>query len=365
MTSSGAILQVIAQAAEEWAKTAYPYHTLASLGEPIKSFVRHPADDVEIEQADVLLFLMSAGVQHGSNWYFWVQKCLSIPEAPDRLVAALATGYDRVTYRALYALQLFDKTDVQRALDRSPKNLRPLINKVVVDHVFNGKVLSYVQEQTRSHDAEKAKKAAAVVREITNMCTTAPDFGKGDKKKVFISYNHRDAAHVEKIKLLIDGENLGIIIDTDYLRFGDNIKEFIRKSVRESDYTLAVISRNSLLSPWVIHEALETFMHEQVSGVPKYQPIVIDTCFYQNSFYLESVESIEQGIYELADYISALSKKGLTTKTLDDKKNQLIKLRNEMDTVLSRLSDNLHADCTTHEKMEENIKKLCGQLLER
>jgi hypothetical protein len=344
--------------------TGYPYHTIASLSEPIKSFVRHPSADIEISAKEVLLFLMSAGIQHGSNWYYWVDKNRDNPDAPARLIAALATGYDRVTYRALYALQLFNKDAVQKAIDQSPKDLRPIIRKAIAEHVFKGTVLSYLEEIKRSYDVEKAKKAAVVVREITNMCTTTPDFGKGDKKKVFISYNHKDADYVLKIKEILQGEEINFIIDTDYLRFGDNIKEFIERSVRESDHTLSVISKNSLLSPWVMLESLETLMHEHVHGKTKFLPLVVDDSFYQESFHFEAVKTIENGINELVDYIGELSRKGVTTTAYTAKMTRFIRLRNELDTVLYRLKENFSLDCTSNEKMAANLRKLCRQIQE-
>jgi len=166
------------------------------------------------------------------------------------------------------------------------------------------------------------------------------------------------------LRKLIGHENIGIIIDTEYLRFGDSIKDFIGHSVKNSDYTLAVISNNSLSSPWVIHEALETFMHEHVHGKTKYIPLVIDNSFYEDKFYIRAVERVDQGIYDLVNDISELSKKGVATTVLDTKKNQLVKLRNELGTVLGRLADNLYADCTTPESTMKNIKTLCRQMQE-
>lgn len=348
----------------QWATSNYPYHTIVSLTAPQKSFVRHPAREMEITSSEVLLFLMAAGLQHGGEWHYWVDKNLLNPFAPDQIAAALTTGYDRVTYRALYALQAFDKDLAQKAIEKVKDRIKDSMLKKLDDYVYQGKALDYIREQQRSSDPKKAEKAAEVFREISSFCKTAPDFGADDRKRVFISYNHKDSGIVDSLRRLIEQENIGIIIDTEYLRFGDSIKDFIGRSVKESDYTLAVISNNSLSSPWVIHEALETFMHEHMHGKTKYIPLVIDNSFYEDKFHIRAVERVDQGIYDLVNDISELSKKGVATTVLDMKKNQLIKLRNKLGTVLGRLADNMYADCTTPESTMKNIKRLCRQIQE-
>jgi len=103
-------------------------------------------------------------------------------------------------------------------------------------------------------------------------------------------------------------------------------------------------------------------MHEHVHGKTKYIPLVIDNSFYEDKFYIRAVERVDQGIYDLVNDIAELSKKGVPTIVLDTKKNQLIRLRNELGTVLSRLADSLYADCTTSESTQKNIQRLCMQI---
>lgn len=358
------LLHEITELASKWTQSGFPYHTIVSLDAPLKAFVRNPERDTEIASPEVLLFLLAAGLQHGGEWHHWVDKNLTNPGAPNRIAFALTKGFDRVTYRALYALQVFNKDAVQKAVEKVKNEITGSTYKKLDEYVYRGKVLGYIQEQQRSSDPKKAEKAAEVFREIRNFCKTAPDFGVDSRKKVFISYNHKDAVIVDSLRRLIEQENIGIIIDTEYLRFGDSIKDFIGRSVKDSDYTLAVISNNSLSSPWVIHEALETFMHEHMHGKAKYIPLVIDNSFYEDKFYVRAVERMDQGIHELVNDISELSKKDVATSVLDAKKNQLIRLRNELGTVLSRLADSLYADCTTPESSLKNIRRLCKQIQE-
>ncbi|KPA12339.1 Toll-Interleukin receptor domain protein, partial [Candidatus Magnetomorum sp. HK-1] len=85
---------------------------------------------------------------------------------------------------------------------------------------------------------------------------------KQHAKTLFISYNHKDIAFVKRLKNDLVQANIPLIIDIDSMKFGDDIREFIERSVKESDITLSVISENSLKSPWVMLETLETFLRE-------------------------------------------------------------------------------------------------------
>lgn len=72
------------------------------------------------------------------------------------------------------------------------------------------------------------------------------------KPKVFISYSHKDSDFVLKLKDKLEDKQVEILIDIEKLKYGDNIKDFISKTVRTTDYTVQVISINSLRSPYVM-----------------------------------------------------------------------------------------------------------------
>ena len=113
-------------------------------------------------------------------------------------------------------------------------------------------------------------------------------------KTLFISYNHKDLAFVNQLKIDLEKADIPLIIDIEHMRFGDNIQEFIERSVQESDITLSVISDNSLKSPWVMLETLETFQQENFNKVLRYIPIVIDTQFQSQVFSSKLIENIEK-----------------------------------------------------------------------
>jgi len=178
------------------------------------------------------------------------------------------------------------------------------------------------------------------------------------KKSVFISYHHKDKTFIQRLKNDLEQQNIPFIIDIDHMKFGDDISEFIEHSIQTSDITLAVISENSLKSPWVMLEALETFIMEDIEQRIRYIPLMIDNCFFRDNFYSLFIKSIEQTIDAIFDEISQLSKKYIHADALYVKHKRFINLRSNIDTVLFRLQENLVADFINETKYLQNFPRL-------
>ena len=122
--------------------------------------------------------------------------------------------------------------------------------------------------------------------------------------------------------------------------------------------TIAVISKHSLQSVWVIAEALETLMYEHVEGRKRFLPIYIDTSFLDDTLYLQIVEQIDASIANLKDLTIQAIDKHLGTAHYDQKRGRFITLRNNLDNILKKLADILVADFSNEKKFHENLPKL-------
>jgi hypothetical protein len=176
--------------------------------------------------------------------------------------------------------------------------------------------------------------------------------------KVFISYSRKDAEFVNKLKEALEASDIGVIIDVESLKFGDNLQAFLEQSVRETDLTIAVISKQSLQSVWVVAEALEALMYEHVEGRKRFLPIYIDTSFLDDTLYLQIVEQIDASITTLQELTNQAIDKHLGTAHLDQKRERFITLRNNLDKILKKLTDVLVADFSSEEKFTKNLPKL-------
>ena len=177
-------------------------------------------------------------------------------------------------------------------------------------------------------------------------------------QKVFISYNHKDLAFVEGLKNDLENAGIQLIIDIEHMKFGDEIKDFIERSVEFSDITLSVISENSLASPWVMLETLETFQQEDSIKAMRYIPVMMDQHFQSPDFASTLIAHIEKSIDLIFEEMARLSKKYVSTQSLNVKYERLINLRSNIDQVLLKLDERLVADFSTPKKYEINFPRL-------
>jgi|GEM_PF-2861714 len=177
-------------------------------------------------------------------------------------------------------------------------------------------------------------------------------------ERVFISYSHEDTAFVKRLKSALEAQGVAISIDIDTLKFGDQIEEFITRSVESTDFTISIVSKNSLQSAWVIEESLETLLYEKFTHHKKYVPIFIDKEFLEDTFQNQVIEGIENSINKIVAEINRLSKKYIPSTNLDQKKTKLMELRNNIHKILTQLNESLVGDFSSDEKFEENLPKL-------
>ena len=177
-------------------------------------------------------------------------------------------------------------------------------------------------------------------------------------KTLFISYNHNDQVFVNQLKKDLEKANISLIIDTVSMKFGEDIKDFIEKSIQSSDITLSIISENSLKSPWVMLETLETLHNENFLKRMRYIPVVIDHEYKSPSFASKLIEQVEKNIDLIVDEIARLSKKYVSTEMLNIQKERLIILRSNIDHILQQLEKRLIADFSSQNDYNENFKRL-------
>jgi hypothetical protein len=204
--------------------------------------------------------------------------------------------------------------------------------------------MSEIQKKLRSSKELEARKKAKI--EI-----------KQDKT-IFISYNHKDAEFVKQLKKDLEHAKIQFIIDTEHMKFGDDIQEFIERSLQSANITLSIISENSLASPWVMLETLEAFQQENDIQSMRYIPVMIDTQFQSSNFASRLISHIEKSIDFIVDEITRLSKKYLSTQSLSIKKERLIMLRSNIDQILLNLDKRRIADFSTQMNYEINFPRL-------
>ena len=177
------------------------------------------------------------------------------------------------------------------------------------------------------------------------------------KKTVFISYNHHDMEIANKLKDKLTAENIQVIIDSESMQAGEDIKEFIEKCVRETDATISLISTNSLLSAWVAMESINTFYHEKTNTNKKFIACFLTDDFFNRDFTDTALDHVDEEIKKIQNLVTARMEKNRSIRDLQNELTRYTELRNNMDEIIRRLRESLCIDIRM-ENFESNFKKM-------
>jgi TIR domain/Effector-associated domain 11 len=176
-------------------------------------------------------------------------------------------------------------------------------------------------------------------------------------KSVFISYNHHDIEIANKLKDKLTAAGINVVIDSEKMEAGEDIKEFIEKCVRETSATISLISTNSLLSAWVAMESVNTFYHEKTDTSKKFIACFITDDFFKRDFTDNALDHVDAEIKEIQELVTARMQKNRSIRDLQNELTRNTELRNNMDEIVRRLRESLCVDIRD-EKFESNFTKI-------
>lgn len=171
---------------------------------------------------------------------------------------------------------------------------------------------------------------------------------------VFISYNHADEVIANKLREMLENENIPVTIDSKDMLAGEAIKSFIERSVLNNRTTLSVVSKKSLLSGWVGMETINTFFLKKFSKNKQFISCYLDADFFDRGFTASAVESFDQQLKDVNQQIDKHNALGIDTRDLNDFKTRLLSLRNNLDEIIQQLRNTLCVDIR-NEKLTENF----------
>ena len=164
--------------------------------------------------------------------------------------------------------------------------------------------------------------------------------------KVFISYNHKDKSVADQLKVAFRNAGHEVVIDSEAMAPGEDIKSFIEKCIRQSDITLSLVSRHSLLSAWVAMESIGTFYTEKNIDKGRFIAAYIDASFFDRAFTDQALDEIDAQIAEIKAIIKTRLDKDRGTADLDNELKRRRDLSYNLDEIVRRLRESLCIDIT-------------------
>jgi predicted AAA+ superfamily ATPase len=176
--------------------------------------------------------------------------------------------------------------------------------------------------------------------------------------QIFISYSHLDDVFVKSLVDALESKTVGVTVDYKALRLGGRIDEFIRTAVQTTEWTVLVVSANSIRSPWVMAEFLETVLHERARGRNRLLPITLDNCVFELGLQIDLDKELEGRITEVNDLIKQALDRHMDIDRFVGVRRRLLDLRNNIGKALEKLSNVLVGDFADPTKFNDNINKL-------
>ena len=177
-----------------------------------------------------------------------------------------------------------------------------------------------------------------------NPNTTSHTQTKRDAKPtVFISYNHKDRDLALNISQMLKDNEIEVIIDRESNPAAGGFNEFSAKAVKESDFTLLILSENSLFAPWVMLEVIDTFAHSRFEGKNKLIPVRKDKSFMRDEIVDKGIENLNAEMRRLRSEIADLYNNDATdnVKSKEDKFSRLKRVKNSIGELISHLRQTL------------------------
>jgi len=245
---------------------------------------------------------------------------------------------------------LTDFDELESHFDDAPFSLKRVMNFRVEENY------TYTSLNKMGIDYQSVIKYQTEVRELINR----KEEETKNKKRVFISYNHKDQDIALKIKNKLEMNDIDVIMDVSSMGTGDNIQRFIEESIKTSGITISIVSKNSLLSAWVAMETIYSNFDSSIRG-RKFFPINIDKEFLRREFVDEAYSIIEKEMDNINNLKIERSKRNRGTEDLDPEIYRYRRLHTDLASIISRFQNSFTVAIIGN-NLESGMNKLVNDI---
>lgn len=123
------------------------------------------------------------------------------------------------------------------------------------------------------------------------------------KPKIFISHSYQDKEFVHKLAKDLAAEGITPWVDDWEIKVGDSLVQKISEGIRQSDYILVILSKNSINSKWVQKEIKMAFQKSPAGAKRVIIPVLCEKIevpsYIRDIKYADLSESYQKGIDEI------------------------------------------------------------------
>jgi hypothetical protein len=179
-----------------------------------------------------------------------------------------------------------------------------------------------------------------------------------EKLDVFISYSTKNQIEKNELKAIFDKENITYFLDEFSLEIGKNIPESLNKGLRDSRFTVLLVSEQSLKSIWVCLECDQRLKQEEFEAVTTLLPVLIDDKVFNDRFYVDLAKHFMGRKKELADLRQEIQDMNLPTKIYNDEIEMIEKVLPRLSDILQKIKLDLSANFADENRKANDLQKL-------
>ncbi len=180
--------------------------------------------------------------------------------------------------------------------------------------------------------------------------------------RIFLSYSTKDTLVAHALKKALELEGHSVRIDTQHVRAGTDLEEFVVQAIRETDATVVLVSEHSLRSVWVCLEILITLQDQRLRGGRKFIACYTDEGFLDWRNSSQRSQEILTDLQLLDEQRGGSSQLALGTLDLDAQRVLLKRLVDNSDFIQKRLLACLCLD-VRRDTWEQSLARLRLELL--
>ncbi|MCU0444744.1 MAG: toll/interleukin-1 receptor domain-containing protein [Microscillaceae bacterium] len=183
-----------------------------------------------------------------------------------------------------------------------------------------------------------------------------------EKLDVFISYSTKNQKEKNELKEIFDNENITYFLDEFSLEIGKNIPESLNKGLRDSRFTVLLVSELSLKSIWVCLECDQRLKQEEFEGLTTFLPVLIDEAVFNNRFYLDLVKHFKALQAEFEGLRKEAVELGVSTKIYNDEIETIEKVLPRLSDILQKITKGLSANFADENRKQNDLQKLLATI---
>ena len=160
------------------------------------------------------------------------------------------------------------------------------------------------------------------------------------KVRAFIWYCHDDAAAVSRLRDVLRGNGIEVILDSEAMLPGERISDFIDRSIRNCDVVVSVVSDRSLLSAWVASETVLSFSRLKQDPDLSFVACYLDDAWLQPEFRLQITQRIDDRLKRIESLLPDYAARRIDSADLNEEKTRLSQSEKQLGTPARRAQRN-------------------------